>query len=398
MSLFRKLRAHTETDTETETKTYDDADRRVYDEDKVKNVAKVKPETTVRLIIICLLPITVLLNLLSQRYPGITEKIYFVSIDKAMREGLSIVTGWLPFSFGEFLVIILVIVLAVLVINALIKLFKFRTFYSLLTIAAYLSALYILFMLLWGFNYNRYSFDKISGLKVEKSSKEELYSLCDKLISRANGLRGMVDEDSRGVMTIKGGYKSVFSRAYLGYKNASGIYQELGGSYGPPKPVLLSEMLCYTGITGIYMPYTGEANVNIKITDFMLPATATHEMAHQRGFAREDEANYIGYLTCSLHPDKDFQYSGVMLAVIYSMDALYNADPTAYKTLSAKYSPAVLRDLRNEADFWDKYKGKVEKISSSINDSYLKSNGQKDGVESYGRMVDLLIAEYRNKK
>ncbi len=354
----------------------------------------------IRLIIILLFPITLILNFITKKYPEYIEKFYATKTDKIVREFLSRITGVLPFSVGDFLVLALVIILAVMLFILIIETIKGRFLNSFLNVAVFLSALYILFMLLWGLNYNRHPFAEIAGLKVENSSKQELYALCSQLIERANNLRNFVTEDSEGVMTIEGGYKSVFNRAYQGYDKASKLYPELGGSYGKPKPILLSEVLCYTGITGIYMPYTGEANVNIKIKDFMLPCTTAHEMAHQRGFAREDEANFIGYLTCSMHPDKDFQYSGVMLAVIYSMDALYSSDPEAYEILSQKYSPGVKRDLRNDSDFWAKYRGKVEKISNNVNDKFLKSNGQEDGVESYGRMVDLLIAEQKlkNKK
>jgi hypothetical protein len=145
------------------------------------------------------------------------------------------------------------------------------------------------------------------------------------------------------------------------------------------------------------MPYTGEANVNTNITDFMLPATAAHEMAHQRGFAREDEANYIAYLTCTLNPDVDFQYSGTMLALIYSANALAGADASSYKELYKTYSEGIRRDLKYDYEFWQKYKGKTQEISNNINNTYLRTNGQKDGVQSYGRMVDLLLAEQRKK-
>ena len=278
------------------------------------------------------------------------------------------------------------------------KLIKGKLIEGILNILAYLSVIYVMIMFLWSFNYNRLSFDKIADLKIEKSSKQELYELCDSLIGTANALRSKVKEDQSGVMTIEGGYKDVFKRSAEGYKNASVIYSELGGSYGRPKPIMLSKSMTYTGITGIYIPFTAEANVNVNITDFMLPATALHEMAHQRGFAREDEANYISYIACLSHSDVDFKYSGTMLALIYSMNALADKDVTAYKELRAKYSEGVVRDLKNDAEFWDKYKGKIEKIANKVNNTYLKSNGQEDGVESYGRMVDLLLAEYKKDK
>ncbi|MCM8709627.1 DUF3810 domain-containing protein [Clostridium sp. SYSU_GA19001] len=348
----------------------------------------------IKLIIIMMVPFTIILNMIFKRYPAFVEKYYSNSINKVTRQILSLITGVFHFSIAEILVFFLLIMLIYLFIMLIISIRSKNFFNKLANFVSYISILYVLFMLLWGFNYNRLSFDKISGLKIEKSSKQQLYMLCKDLIIRANFLRGTVSEDSKGIMTIKGGYKDVFKRAEKGYEIAEKIHPYLGGKYGPPKRILLSEKMSYTGITGIYIPYTAEANVNINSTDFMLPSTAAHEMAHQRGFAREDEANFIAYLTCSMHLDRDFQYSGVMLALIYSMNALAENDIEAYKELKALYSEGVKKDLCYDAEFWAKYEGTTQDISNNINNTYLKSNGQKDGVQSYGRMVDLLIAEY----
>lgn len=357
-----------------------------------------KNNLRIKLTIILLSPIIFLLNLITKRYPEFIEKYYSNTADKGIRQLLSFITSPFPTSAAEFLVPFLLLILIINVVVLIIKIKKGGFTNQLINLLAYASALYVLFMVFWGFNYNRLSFDKISGLKIEKSSKQELYGLCESLIDRANVLRTEVDKNSQGVMTLPGGYKDVFKRAYKGYDSASKLYPELGGKYGPPKRILLSEKMSYTGITGIYMPYTGEANVNINMTDYMLPCTAAHEMAHQRGFAREDEANYIAYVTCTMHPDADFQYSGVMLGVIYSMNALADTDMEMYKQLVKKYSPGVRRDLVNDNEFWKKYKGKVEETANKVNNTYLKSNGQQDGVQSYGRMVDLLLAEYKAKK
>lgn len=350
-----------------------------------------------KLWIIALVPIIILINTILKGYPQFVEKYYSNSIDKIIRQALSLITSIFPFSFAEILIIALVIILIVQIVNAVIKIIKGGFLNGILNLLSYASILFILFMVFWGFNYDRLSLDKIAGLKIEKSSEKELYNLCEDLINRANELRWEVNEDSRGIMAISGGEKSIFKNAFKGYEKASEVYPVLGGKYGSAKPILLSPLMSYTGITGIYIPYTGEANVNMNVPIFTLPSTASHEMAHQRGFAREDEANYISYVACTMNPDKDFQYSGVMLALLNSMDALANKDFNAYKELTKKYSAGVKRDIEYNNAFWSKYEGKVEKISDSVNNSYLKSNGQKDGVESYGRMVDLLLAEYRTK-
>lgn len=348
-----------------------------------------------KIAILIFLMITFIFNISLNSYPYFVEKYYSTGINKVTIQALSSFTGLLPFSLAEFLVFFLLGILIMLFVLMLISIKKRRFKQSFLNFFAYVSLLYILFMFLWGFNYDRLSFDKISGLQVRESSKQELYLLCEDLIKRANFLREKLDENSKGIMVIRGGYKDVFKRAEKGYDTVANLYPELSGKYGPPKRILLSSKMSYTGITGIYIPYTGEANVNINITDMMLPATAAHEMAHQRGFAREDEANYIAYFTCSMHPDADFQYSGVMLALIYSMNALAGSDMEGYKALKTNYSTGVRNDLIYDKEFWAKYEGKTQEISDNINNTYLKSNGQTDGVKSYGRMVDLLLAEYR---
>ena len=347
--------------------------------------------------------ITIIINVVFSKAPAAVEVYYSNGFNKAIRQLLSTASGVFPFSLAELIVIAVFIYALFLIVTLIINLRKCKNkktliFNFIAKVLFIISVIYFLFIFLWGSNYNRLSFADISKLKVDKTSSKELAGLCEELINRANNLRDDLKEDNTGVMYIPGGYKDVFAREAAGYEALSKKYSELSGSYGSPKPVLMSKLMCYTGITGVYFPFTGEANVNVNISDFMLPCTSAHEMAHQRGFAREDEANYIAYAACTLSPYADFQYSGVMLGLIYSMDALKKADYNQYKVLTAKYSSKVLRDLKSDNEFWSKYDGVIENVSDSINNNYLKSNGQQDGVKSYGRMVDLLIAEYKQIK
>ena len=126
-----------------------------------------------------------------------------------------------------------------------------------------------------------------------------------------------------------------------------------------------------------------------------LPFAISHELAHQRGFAREDEAGYVGYLACRFHPDGDFRYSGALAASVYALNALASVDRAAQRDLAKRRSPAVERDLRALQEWADRHRGRFFKVSRSVNDAYLRSQGQEEGVRSYGRMVDLLIAEHR---
>jgi hypothetical protein len=350
-----------------------------------------------------MLLITVIINIFSSKIPGIVEKYYSNGFNRLIRQFLSRISEIFSFSLAELFVIAALIYAVFNIARFIISLKNSRNKKSLIfnfiaRTLCIISVIYFLFISLWGINYNRLSFAETASLEVKGTSSKELSDLCEHLIYRANTLRQNLKEDSKGVMYIPGGYKDVFNREPNAYDTASQKYSVLKGSYGNPKPVFLSKLMCYTGITGVYFPFTGEANVNISINDFMLPCTAAHEMAHQRGFAREDEANYIAYVACTLSNYTDFQYSGVMLGLIYSMDALRKVDYNQYKLLTKEYSPKVIRDLKNDSQFWSRYDGVIENVSDTINNNYLKSNGQQDGVQSYGRMVDLLIAEYKEKK
>lgn len=257
---------------------------------------------------------------------------------------------------------------------------------------------YFSFVAIWGLNYQRLLLGDIIGLKSGDFSGQELVQLCDKLTERANGIRSGLSEDRQEVMKIEDGFAEICRQAQLVYSEAARTYPELSGSYGRPKAVFLSELMSRLGITGIYFPFTGEANINVAIPDCLLPATICHEMAHQRGFAREDEANYLAWLVCKHSQDEEFEYSGTLLALLYAMNALYDEDPGAAAEIQKKYGRGLRADLLAWAQYWQKYEGKAQEIASQVNDAYLKSNKQRAGVKSYGKMVDLLLAEQRAGK
>lgn len=354
-----------------------------------------------KLLFIILIPAGMLLSYIASLNPGMVEALYSTGLYKPIGIILSNITGIVPTSTVELILAFVIIFVAWRLILLIIHMVKQSNgkghlFYSfIINILAAFSIIYFCFILIWGLNYYRLPFSTISKLEIRPSSTSELKELCKSLVERANLLRGSVQEDSNGVMQLSSGYRDIFARAQMGYENASKLYPELGGKYGPPKGVILSSIMSYTGITGVYFPFTGEANVNVSIPDFDIPATASHEMAHQRGFAREDEANYIAYLICQMHPDVDFQYSGTLLALIHSTNALYLQDQTAFKEVRSKYSDGLNRDLQALNNYWKQYEGPVSDVSNKINDTYLKANNQSEGVQSYGRMVDLLLAEYR---
>ncbi|WP_028307948.1 DUF3810 domain-containing protein [Desulfitibacter alkalitolerans] len=355
----------------------------------------------IRLLIYVFLFCGTILSLFAPQFPKVIEALYSTGIYYWLVRPYSLLTGLIPFSLAELVVVALAMYIVYKLVKVFIVLFRQPRIFikavpgRFIRIGLVLFAVYLAFNLIWGLNYSRATFADISGLPVESASVDELAELALHLTHRANELRAKVDEDQQGVMILSNGIKDMLNRAHIGYERAGEIYPELAGRYGRPKGVMLSPYWSYTGIGGVFFPFTAEANVNIHMPHFMLPSTTTHEMAHQRGFAREDEANYIAYLTCILHPDPDFQYSGVVLALTYVMRELRKSDSEAWKEIRLKYSEGVNRDFEDWKNYWARYEGPVDQISTNINNTYLMANRQTDGVNSYGRMVDLMLAEFR---
>lgn len=348
-----------------------------------------------------LLGLGLVLTLVAPRYPRFIERGYSQALYRWLSSPLSRITGLVSISVAEILGLAGMLVGFYLVVRWIISLVKGGVRRALPRVVKGLgrallvfALLYLSFYMLWGLNYSRLSFAEIAGLPVAAAKPEQLGALALALTERANALRAFVTEDERGVMTLSTTIAQMLANAEAGYQAAARLYPELGGRYGPPKGVLLSRYWSYTGICGIYSPFTAEANVNTAIPPLLLPATTAHEMAHQRGFAREDEANYLGYLACSLHTEPDFRYSGAVSALIHTMNALYKVDVEGYKQIRALYSEGLVRDLADWQEYWAKHQGPVERLSSSVNNTYLKANRQQGGIQSYGRMVDLLLAEF----
>ncbi len=257
------------------------------------------------------------------------------------------------------------------------------------------SLLLMMYTMTCGINYYAMSFSAKEGFAVQKSSKEELIELCNYLVDQVNEAAAELSvEEGCMLLTV-----DVQREAVKAMKAAGEQYESLTGYYPIPKPVTVSWILSVQQLSGIYSPFTVEANYNREMTDYNIPSTACHELSHLKGFAREDEANFIAYLACMASDSPEFNYSGAMLAYIYANNALYGAgEQEMYFAIRDRLCDTAKRDLAANSAFWDRYEGKVAEVSNQVNNTYLQINDQKDGVKSYGRVVDLLLAMQRNQK
>ena len=306
---------------------------------------------------------------------------------------------------------------------------RFVLWRAVATMFAVLSVAYCIFALMCGLNYYRYTFAEDAGFELRESSTAELTALCENLAANLNETRAEVtaaavainesepnggdattgaegtartDADAAAIpdeyAESRGGFWTYSHETVANMEALAERYPALARPlYSPPKPVLFSELMSYADIAGMYFPFTVESNINADGPFFTIPATMGHEMAHQCGFMREDEANFIGYLACKDASDPLTRYSGYSLAYDYALSALVKADRDTAVAVNDGLSEEVKADRRARAEYLKHFEGPVAEASNAANNAYLKANQQQDGTRSYGRMVDLLLAEARQE-
>ena len=207
---------------------------------------------------------------------------------------------------------------------------------------------------------------------------------------------------------IKFGYASLSEMPYSNseminklndaYEKAYDKYAFIAPLRASVKQVALSELMTYTHISGVYSFFTGEANINVNYPDFVLPYTAAHEMAHQRGIAREKEANFVAYLVCMESDDDYIRYSAYLNMYEYIISALSKADKKLYSKTVKNLDTDIRYELAAYSDFFDKYRdSKASTVSETINNTYLTIQGT-EGTKSYGMVVDLFVAYLKQQQ
>ena len=308
--------------------------------------------------------------------------------------------GIFPFSVVEFGLYGFLVLVIVTFIRAIVKgIMDKKTGSCLLSWFAgcFLTAsvLMALYVVTCGINYQRISFSEKEGFDGEGYTEEELYNVCRILTEEVNNRSLQISRDEEGLMELTGETGNMAREAM---EHLGEIYSSLRGYYPRPKALVLSELLSWQGLSGIYSPFTIEANYNGDMVPYNIPFTMCHELSHLRGFMQEEEANFIAFLSCILSDSAEFQYSGYLTGWIYGMNELYRLDRDSWSQLRSLLSEEANSDLEANSEFWDRYEGKVSELSDKVNDAYLKANGQPQGIQSYNRMEDLVVDYYRGEE
>jgi hypothetical protein len=338
------------------------------------------------------------------------EHVYSIKIYPYIALVQRTLTGWIPFSIGDIIYLVFGAWLLVKVIRTLVavagrRITRKKTLQRTYRLARFIMWAYIVFNLAWGWNYHRLGLDHQLQLPVGKYSASELKQLLDEVIVNMNQNRLQLSNDT--ILPAQS-----FQRMKIGasesYRLASTRFPFLRYANASMKKSMYSRAAQYLGFTGYYNPFTGEAQLRTRIPEVMKPFILCHEIGHQVGYAKENEASFAGYLAASSSSDPYFRYSvyldlynSVRSKLIFvSFDEGDTTVLRSFKAYNNKLDTLVRFDRRKIREYFRSTQTIFsEQMSSAVMTmygQYLKANNQAAGLKSYDDVVSLLIA-YRRK-
>lgn len=291
----------------------------------------------------------------------------------------------IPFSVGDVFYILLISIFLFFIFKILKENSRKKYVLKFLIL---LNILYFIYQISWGMLYfQKPLLEKLPEKQLEIS---DIKQLTLEYLEKCRKTRSLVKEDQSGVFTITD--INVIRDEIL--RNQTQLPSSLNNKKGTRIQVLKSSLfkpiMSYSGILGYYNPFTAEAQYNSALPSTYIPFTLSHESAHQLGYAREQEANFIGFLIGENSTNLDLKYSTDYFVLKSLLNFLAERDPEFVKEILAEYSPEMQRDRLAEKLFVKKHEGLLDVFFGFTNDLFLKSN-QQDGSITYSYFIDLLV-------
>ena len=303
--------------------------------------------------------------------------------------------GWFPFSFGDLLYVFTII-------------YSIRWFYKnkkrirkdtknwVIDILASASVFYFAFHLFWGLNYYRLPLHENLKLNSDYTT-EQLIFVTEKLIEKSNQVHLKITKNDTLKIQMPYTKKALLNLAPAGFENLKELFPNL--EYHPKsiKKSLFSYPLTYMGFSGYLNPFTNEAHIDNLIPSYKFPTTASHEIAHQLGYAAENEANFIGCLASINHKNVYFNYAGYTAALRFCLNEVYNRNPCLFEDMIADVNQGILKNYKEVELFWNVHQNPMEPFFKLFYNNFLKANKQTKGIESYSYVVALLTNYFDEK-
>ena len=311
------------------------------------------------------------------------------------------IMAWLtvvfPFSVAEIVIYLLPLLIGIMIFFA-IKLGKKGKVASIRYLTVILTIpclIFITFVWTYSSGYHTTRIEDKMELDRATIQKEELYDTYKLIVGELNVLADEIEYDETGASVMPYSYAEMSGKICDAYEKFVEKHPVIRTFYSKIKPIIISKPMTYTHLSGIYSFMSGEANVNVNYPDFIIATSSAHEMAHQRGVARENECNFIAFAVLLESDDPFLRYSAYLDVYSNILNALYDEDPELVSTVPT--DKRVINDRISYSKFFDEYRDSVAAdIAGSINDSYLQANGQEEGTKAYGMITETVCAYLLN--
>jgi hypothetical protein len=344
-----------------------------------------------KLLLLLFLAIAIKLFSLNEAF---VEQYYTYGLYPWISRVLRTVFGWIPLSIGDILYLVAFVWLVWKAWKSISLLAKreLKEYLSRVLFRKYVRLvlwIYVVFNLFWGLNYNRQGIAHQLGLQVQTYTANDVYELAAALQTRLNEYAGRVDSLERLQLDNN---PILFREGVEVYKKVRIQYPYLSYQPSSIKGSLYSHVGQFFGFTGYYNPFSGEAQVKTTVPVFVKPFILCHEIAHQVGYAKENEANMVAFLAGRESNNIEFRYSAYYDVYTYAIRELVRFDTTRFKELRLTVHPQFKKDYKTYMEYIYNSRNVVEPFMSDFYDSYLKMNNQPKGKATYNEVVAWLIA------
>lgn len=332
---------------------------------------------------------------LGKRYSNLVDMVY-PYVCRTLQEMLAQWTAPLDFCLWQLAAVVLGAILVITIVLMLI--FRWNPIAWAGWVLTGASIVFLLHTLAFGLGYYAGPIAEDLRLETREYSVEELANAASYYRDKANELAAQVKRDGEGALVYPE-FEELAEMAGDGFKSLvyDRSYPIFAGCRLPVKKLGWADMYSSMGITGFTFGITGEAAVNPQIPVSTLPFTMCHEMAHRMCINDEGDANFAAFLACQQNESIEFQYSAYFMAYRYCISALASANSTEAAAAAARVMNQVGTQLRQDLTAYDRFfetkkNESATKVADTVNDTYLKTSGDTEGIASYGQVCDLLVA------
>ncbi len=308
--------------------------------------------------------------------PIFVEEYYSQTFYPFVAKVISNLSNSIPFSIDDIFYLLLILVPCVLVLLLLIRKISFS--YAGKIVLNTLALVYILFYVLWGFNYYRPQLNERLGIASSPTNQQKFLTVMEELIDQTNKLHCTFEDSDKNTID------SLIEDSYKNLATVLKIQYPMG--FRTDKQITFSHFYAQSGITGYFGPFFNEVHVNKKVLPLEYPFVLAHEKAHQLGITSEAEANFYAWLVCSRSNSQHVQYSANLTLLRHFLNQAYKMK--AYPKLLEKIDVPVKNDFNTISKHWAELRNeKMDRAASKVNDAYLKTNKIKGGIKDYRGVV-----------